>query len=804
MTQTPLLEVKGVVKRFGGLTAVSNFNVTILPQELVGLIGPNGAGKTTVFNLITGVYVPTEGTIHVNGTPTAGLSPDRITALGIARTFQNIRLFEEMTVLENVKTAYNVRSQYSWFDSIFRTRKFREAEARVQHKSMSLLRTMGLDHVAEERSASLAYGQQRRLEIARALATKPNLLILDEPAAGMNPQETEELMAMIRDIRSRFNLTLLIIEHDMKFIMRLCERIIVLDRGKIIAKGTPQEVKSNPAVIAAYLGDSAVDIDLGAKQGEAPAAPSDARSTIPAIPAAKASATATAPAPEPEPERHSVPAPPAPGRPPRGDADLKETSPNIPSAIAATVAADAAARQALNQAADALPTPSGPPTRPHTPTARGLGASAPPAAPDANLAEAQNASAAPLSPEDAFKDTVPVPSDLAKAAVAEAQAQREADAFTDGGDTLRDAVPQEDFSTTVPVPTDVADRAAAMAHEEQLASEASAPQAATMLLSALPEEHALPTRGIEVNAPASAVTEVTEPDPTPSQAAPAPSLDPEPSSLDDPLQTPSTSARPAVQEALEAKQTPDVVPERGWTMALPAIGSEDALTAPQPAAAQASPEATPQGGDVPSSGWSSIGLPSIESGVGLKALDKTPAAGAPAAPEAPSPTPEAPTTQTPDLQVEDNPRKVTAPQPNIPRTSARTQLMAAITYREVPPTDEEPPSETPTPDASARPAVQEALEAQNTPDVISESGWSSIALPSIPEEPDSPQANAPEAAPGGDVPSSGWSSIGIPSIESGVGLNAMKEPQQPAEDELPESGWSSIALPSLEDPDDNR
>ncbi|MEO1267940.1 MAG: ABC transporter ATP-binding protein, partial [Myxococcota bacterium] len=257
MNQTPLLKVEGIVKRFGGLTAVSNFNVAIHSGELVGLIGPNGAGKTTVFNLITGVYVPTEGTIHISGTPTAGLSPDRITALGIARTFQNIRLFDEMTVLENVKTAYNLRTQYSLLDAIFRTRRFREAEANVHAQSMELLETMGLAQTAHERSASLAYGQQRRLEIARALATQPSLLILDEPAAGMNPQETEELMDMVRDIRTRFDLTLLIIEHDMKFIMRLCERIIVLDRGRIIAKGTPLEVKQNPAVIAAYLGDSA-------------------------------------------------------------------------------------------------------------------------------------------------------------------------------------------------------------------------------------------------------------------------------------------------------------------------------------------------------------------------------------------------------------------------------------------------------------------------------------------------------------------------------------------------------------------
>lgn len=257
-----ILHVEGLIKRFGGLTAVSNFNMAIRPGELVGLIGPNGAGKTTVFNLITGVYVPTEGAIHVTGKPTAGMTPDRITALGIARTFQNIRLFDEMTVLENVKTAHNLRSDYGLLDAVFRTKRFKEQEEALHAKSMALLKTMGLDHQAHERSASLAYGEQRRLEIARALATQPKLLILDEPAAGMNPQETEELMDMIRDIRERFELTLLIIEHDMKFIMRLCERIVVLEYGKIIAKGSPVEVKNDPNVIAAYLGDSAADIDL--------------------------------------------------------------------------------------------------------------------------------------------------------------------------------------------------------------------------------------------------------------------------------------------------------------------------------------------------------------------------------------------------------------------------------------------------------------------------------------------------------------------------------------------------------------
>ena len=251
----PVLEVDHVHKRFGGIAAVTDFHLGIQEGEVVGLIGPNGAGKTTVFNLATGVYQPTEGRITVLGTPTAGMTPDKITALGIARTFQNIRLFEEMTVLENVLTAFNLRAKASILDSILRTKRFREEEAAQEKRATALLETFHLLDEANTRSASLAYGEQRRLEIARALATEPRLLILDEPAAGMNGQETEELMEMLHKIRQEFNLTLLIIEHDMKFIMQMCERIVVLDRGKIISEGTPAEVKADPVVIAAYLGD---------------------------------------------------------------------------------------------------------------------------------------------------------------------------------------------------------------------------------------------------------------------------------------------------------------------------------------------------------------------------------------------------------------------------------------------------------------------------------------------------------------------------------------------------------------------
>ncbi|MCA9516231.1 MAG: ABC transporter ATP-binding protein [Myxococcales bacterium] len=251
----PVLEMRGVTKRFGGLTAVEGFEARLGEHEVVGLIGPNGAGKTTVFNLITGVYELTAGAIAVRGRDTKGLRPDQITSLGVARTFQNIRLFRRMSVLENVQTAMDLRLGYGILASVLRTRRFREREREITEKSRALLDLVGLADDADERAGALAYGEQRRLEIARALATDPRLLILDEPAAGMNPQETDELGEMLHVIRKRHDLTLLLIEHDMKFVMRMCERIIVLDYGRIIATGTPAEVRANPAVIAAYLGD---------------------------------------------------------------------------------------------------------------------------------------------------------------------------------------------------------------------------------------------------------------------------------------------------------------------------------------------------------------------------------------------------------------------------------------------------------------------------------------------------------------------------------------------------------------------
>lgn len=264
MSAQQLLRMSEVTKQFGGLTAVSGFEATLHEDEIVGLIGPNGAGKTTVFNLITGVYQPTSGKIEVCQRDTQGLTPDKITALGVARTFQNIRLFKQMSVLENVKAAFNLSCEYGWAASIFRRGAFKRSEALIHARSMELLTLMGLAHDHDERAGALAYGEQRRLEIARALATGPKLLILDEPAAGMNPQETEDLMQMLHQIKARFGLTLLLIEHDMKFVMRMCQRIIVLDYGEIIAEGPPAQIRHNPQVIAAYLGDAADGVRLDA------------------------------------------------------------------------------------------------------------------------------------------------------------------------------------------------------------------------------------------------------------------------------------------------------------------------------------------------------------------------------------------------------------------------------------------------------------------------------------------------------------------------------------------------------------
>ncbi|MDF2874913.1 MAG: lptB 7 [Sporomusa sp.] len=250
-----LLKATKLSKVFGGLRAVSNFDIEIAPGELVGLIGPNGAGKTTAFNLLTGVYEPTEGQIEFDGKSVVGLKPYQITQKGIARTFQNIRLFADLTVLDNVKIAYHFHVKYGLLASFFRIGGYHAEEAEIEEKAIRFLEIFQLVDKKDEIAKNLPYGEQRRLEIARALAAQPKLLLLDEPAAGMNPQETQQLMEMIRWIKNEFNLTILLIEHDMSLVMGVCERIYVLDYGSIIAQGTPQEIKNNPRVIEAYLGE---------------------------------------------------------------------------------------------------------------------------------------------------------------------------------------------------------------------------------------------------------------------------------------------------------------------------------------------------------------------------------------------------------------------------------------------------------------------------------------------------------------------------------------------------------------------
>ncbi|MDR3560995.1 MAG: ABC transporter ATP-binding protein [Negativicutes bacterium] len=250
-----LLKVTNMSMVFGGLRAVSDFNVEINPGELVGLIGPNGAGKTTAFNVLTGVYVPTEGQVEFDEKSLVGLKPYQITQRGIARTFQNIRLFSDLSVLDNVKIAYHFHVKYGLLESVLRIGRYFPEEKEVEEKAIKFLEVFQLGHRKDEIAKNLPYGEQRRLEIARALAAQPKLLLLDEPAAGMNPQETQQLMEMIRWIRKEFNLTILLIEHDMSLVMGVCERIYVLDYGLIIAHGTPQEIKNNPRVIEAYLGE---------------------------------------------------------------------------------------------------------------------------------------------------------------------------------------------------------------------------------------------------------------------------------------------------------------------------------------------------------------------------------------------------------------------------------------------------------------------------------------------------------------------------------------------------------------------
>ena len=252
--KSPILECIGLGIDFGGLTAVDDFNLTIGRTEIAGLIGPNGAGKTTVFNLLTKVYQPTRGTVLLGGIDTHGMNTVQVNQAGIARTFQNIRLFSSLTVEENVKIGLHNQLPYSMWSGILRAPSYWKQEKKAHEKAMELLSIFDMQDLADHRAGSLPYGAQRRLEIVRALATNPGILLLDEPAAGMNPSETAELMDNIRKIRDMFHIAIMLIEHDMSLVMGICEGICVLNYGKIIAKGTPEEIQSNPTVVEAYLG----------------------------------------------------------------------------------------------------------------------------------------------------------------------------------------------------------------------------------------------------------------------------------------------------------------------------------------------------------------------------------------------------------------------------------------------------------------------------------------------------------------------------------------------------------------------
>ena len=250
-----MLEVTSLGISFGGLRAVDELSMKIEKGGLVGLIGPNGAGKTTAFNMLTGVYRPTDGGIRLDGQNLIGKKPHEICKMGVARTFQNIRLFSELSVLDNVKTGLHNQIIYSFAESMFHLGSYRKKEKQMDEKAMELLSVFGLEGVADYRAANLPYGKQRKLEIARALATEPKLLLLDEPAAGMNPNENEELMETIEVVRKRFGVTILLIEHDMKLVSGICEYLYVLNFGRLLAEGTPKEVLSNPEVVKAYLGE---------------------------------------------------------------------------------------------------------------------------------------------------------------------------------------------------------------------------------------------------------------------------------------------------------------------------------------------------------------------------------------------------------------------------------------------------------------------------------------------------------------------------------------------------------------------
>jgi branched-chain amino acid transport system ATP-binding protein len=250
-----ILTISDLTHEFGGLTAISNLNLTLQAHELVGVIGPNGAGKTTVFNVVSGVYRPTRGSIIFEDAELVGKSPSQITNLGIARTFQNIRLFKELSVLDNVRIAHYGQMRYSSLEALLHMGRFKKEEARVVDHSMELLALLKMETAADEQAKNLPYGLQRRVEIARALATGPKLLLLDEPAAGMNPNEIDQLMDLIHWIRDKFNLTILLIEHQMALVMSICERLLVLDFGETIAEGKPDQIQNDQRVLEAYLGD---------------------------------------------------------------------------------------------------------------------------------------------------------------------------------------------------------------------------------------------------------------------------------------------------------------------------------------------------------------------------------------------------------------------------------------------------------------------------------------------------------------------------------------------------------------------